>query len=286
MNEDQTPEENIVPREDQALSKKERRELRREEKRTAADSFRKARSLRRAVLWIIAIAAIGGAIAGAAYFAMNAGDKADTGGALTNALSSADWVRGNPDAAVTFVEYGDFQCPACAQFHGLLNIMKTEFGNDVAFSFRHFPLIQAHPNAKDAARAAEAAGIQGKFWEMHDILFERQSEWAPKPRPQATFVDYAKELGLNIDQFEDDMDRDDIDDKIDSHYQTGTASGVNSTPTFFLNGVKIENPRSYDEFKHALSQAVEAARTKENSPANDTASSSETSITPPHEADL
>lgn len=246
----------------QPINKKERRELRREEQRSATVSLHKARFLRRAVLWIIAIVAIGGAVAGVMYLARNSSDTPNGNGSLlTNTLSSSDWVRGNSASPVTLIEYGDFQCPACAQYHPLVKRLREEFGIKVAFGFRHFPLSQVHPNTKVAARAAEAAGVQGKFWEMHDLLFEHQTDWALKPSPKSTFVSYASELGLTIDQFEADMDRDDLDDKINTHYQTGIASGVNSTPTFFLNGVKLDNPTSYDDFQRMLAQAVEAVDT-------------------------
>ena len=255
----------------QSLSKKERRELRREDRKSAVSSVHKARSLRRAVLWIIAIAAIGGAVAGVTYLARNSSDDSPNGNdtPLTSALSSSDWVRGNATSTVALIEYSDFQCPACAQYHPLVKALKDEFGEKVAFGFRHFPLSQSHPNAKTAARAAEAAGLQGKFWEMHDLLFERQAEWAPKPNPKATFISYANELGINTNQFETDIDRDDLDTKINAHYQTGIASGVNATPTFFLNGIKLDNQKSYDDFRRLISQAVEtisATTTHETNP--------------------
>ena len=104
---------------------------------------------------------------------------------------------------------------------------------------------------------------------MHDLLFERQAEWAPKPNPKATFISYANELGINTNQFETDIDRDDLDNKINAHYQTGIASGVNATPTFFLNGIKLDNQKSYDDFRRLISQAVEtisATTTHETNP--------------------
>lgn len=280
--EEQSQQEHNIPQTQQLLNKKERRELRREEQKSATASLHKARSLRRAVLWIIVIAAIGGAVAGATYLARTSPNDSsnDSNTALASNLSSSDWVRGNPSSKVTLIEYGDFQCPACAQYHPLVKALKDEFGEQVAFGFRHFPLSQSHPNARSAARAAEAAGAQGKFWEMHDLLFERQTEWAPKPSPQGTFISYANELGLNIDQFETDMDRDDIDDKITSHYQAGIASKVNATPTFFLNGAKLENQKSYDDFRRLLSQAVEIANQTANTP------SAQTPITQPNESDI
>lgn len=263
MDEQSQPQGSASTEDLQHISKKERREMRREEKRATNESARKSRSFRRIFIWIIAILAIGGATAGVTYWAVNSPADSTPGdnSPLANEVSSADWVRGNSSSAITFVEYGDFQCPACGQYHPMIKRLKDEFGKDIAFVFRHFPLSQVHPNAKDAAVAAEAAGAQGKFWEMHDILFERQNDWSLKPRPQSTFVSYAAELGLNIDQFEADSDRREVKDKIDEHYKTGVASGVNSTPTFFLNGIKLDNPKSYDDIQHTLVQAIAATAT-------------------------
>src|SRR3989344_4656556 len=279
---DTEPQNTSLPNE-ASLNKKERRELRRGERKLATASIHKARSLRRVVLWVIAIAALAGATFGVTYLVRNSNDTSNGDNSpLTNTLSSTDWIRGNAASSVTFIEYGDFQCPACAQYHPLVKRLKDEFGEKIAFGFRHFPLSQVHPNAKAAARAAEAAGAQGKFWEMHDILFERQTEWAPKPRPEATFVSYATELGINIDQFEADMDRDDLDDKIGTHYETGVASGVNSTPTFFLNGGQLQNPSSYEDSRHILPKAGKPT----TAPSANDPSPADTSITQPNESDL
>ena len=279
------PQSPVPTSETSQLSKKERREMRREEKRSANASLHKARSLRRVVLWVIALVALGGVVAGVVYLATRPGETPNENGTpLTENISPSDWVRGNANSSVSIIEYGDFQCPACAQYHPIVKLLEQEFGKDIAFSFRHFPLAQVHPNAKAAAQAAEAAGAQGKFWDMHDMLFERQTEWAPKPSPTGTFVSYAKEVGINTDQFEKDMDRDDLEQKIDSHYQTGIASGVNSTPTFFLNGVKLDNPKSLDDFRHTITQAIEAAHKNETPPTE--TSSSSAPITQPNETDL
>ncbi|GEM_PF-110606 len=277
MNDQQEHQQNNSP-EQPELSKKERRELRRQERQAAQTSAHRAGASRRIALWAIALLAIAGSAYGVYYLASNS-PSPDTGnGSLTNTVSDADWVHGNPVSSVTLVEYADFQCPACAQYHPMVKALEQEFGGDVQFIFRHFPLTRIHPNAVDAGKAAEAAGQQGKFWEMRDILFERQTEWSPKPRPQATFIGYAQELGLDVGRFEDDMDRDDIEDKIDAHAQSGFASGVNATPTFFLNGEKMDTPRSYDEFRQAIAQAIATATpTPDNNAAKDEAEVSVTS---------
>ncbi|MEK7173495.1 MAG: thioredoxin domain-containing protein, partial [Patescibacteria group bacterium] len=192
------------------LSKKERRELKRQERRAVQMSEKRGSTMRRVLIWVIALLAVGGSAAGVYYLAITSTpDETNKNGTLIDTVSSADWIRGNSASPVMLVEYGDFQCPACAQYYPVVKALEQEFAADTQFIFRHFPLTRPHPNAKGAAAAAEAAGIQGKFWEMHDILFERQNEWAAKPRPQSTFNSYAEELGLDVKKFEDDMDRDD-----------------------------------------------------------------------------
>ena len=120
------------------------------------------------------------------------------------------------------------------------------------------PLRQIHPNAQLAAQAAEAVGKQEKFWEMHDMIFENQRTWSNQMRGQAeeTFVSYASALNIDIEQFKTDMDSEEVKDKVNNDYQSGIRARVNSTPTFFLNGERIQNPRSYEEFRNIINQAL------------------------------
>ena len=122
--------------------------------------------------------------------------------------------------------------------------------------YRHFPLRNIHPNADLAARAAEAAGRQGKFWEMHDLIFEHQKEWADQKDARELFVQYAQSLNLDIEQFWVDVDSSEIKDKIDIDSKSGLNFEVNATPTFFLNGEKLQNPRNYEEFKSLIQAAI------------------------------
>lgn len=147
----------------------------------------------------------------------------------------------NRDAKVTIVEFGDYQCPACAQAHPRVkSLLESYQGNDqVNFVFRNFPLDSIHPNAHIASEAAEAAGDQDKYWEMHDILFERQNEWSPMANPLETFIAYASEIGLNVDEFRDAVSQRRYADIISADYNDGVSVGVNSTPTFFLNGERL-----------------------------------------------
>ena len=128
-------------------------------------------------------------------------------------------------------------------------------GAKVRFAYRHFPLPQ-HKNAKLAATVAEAAGLQGKFWEMHDLIFQNQSDWSEDKNAAILFAKYAQDVGLDLARFQTDVASGDIKAKIENDYKSGVKAGVDSTPSFFLNGKKITNPRNYDEFKNAIEQAL------------------------------
>lgn len=162
-------------------------------------------------------------------------------------------------AKVNLVEFGDFQCPGCKAAHPrikeLLNIYKDN--NDVNFVYRHFPL-SGHPNARPAAEAAESAAKQGKFWEMYDILFEKQDEWGPLQDPTDMFVSYAKSLGLNENDFKVSLTQHLLSDVVNADFSDGQAVKVTGTPTFFLNGVKIESASipTVDELKAKIEEEL------------------------------
>jgi protein-disulfide isomerase len=137
---------------------------------------------------------------------------------------------------------------------------------DLYFVFRHFPTVQTHPHAIRAAEAAEAAAVQGKFWEMHDMLYERQKSWESSSNPAAIFEGYASELGLNIDQFKADVASSAINDIINADVQAGQALKITATPTFAINGKKIDNPRDIEGFYKLIDDAIASA--KKDQPAN------------------
>ena len=168
-------------------------------------------------------------------------------------ITAADWVAGNKESAVTLVEYSDFQCPACAAYYPLIKKMLKENSQDFQFVYRHFPLRQ-HAQAKDAAYAAEAAGRQGKFWEMTDLIFNGQTSWAGKVNAKDIFLEYAKSLNLNLEKFNQDRNSGEIKDRVEKDLQDGLGIGANSTPSFYLAGRKIQ-PRNYDEFVNFIKQA-------------------------------
>lgn len=205
--------------------------------------------------WGISILVLGGMVFGMVKIASRNSINNNTPLSLASAVIESDWVRGNKEAKVIITEYSDFQCPACASYYEVLKMAHKDFGDNIAFVYRHFPLRQIHANADIAALSAESAGKQGKFWEMHDMLFENQKDWEKENNAKEIFVNYAKELGLNVEQFKQDLDSKEVKNKVDSDYQSGIEAKVNHTPTFFVNGKEIQNPRSYEEFKKIINDA-------------------------------
>lgn len=214
---------------------------------------------KRLLLWSVVTLALVGFIVGLVYLAKQDAKKSpeDRAPRLSADITAADWVKGPVTSSVALVEYSDLQCPACAYFHPIMKQLMAEYGDRVRFVYRHFPLRQIHTNAELAARAAEAAGKQGKFWEMLDILFENQTAWASEGDPTIIFRGYAESLGVNGEQFMRDLSSPDVAAKLSNDVRGGDASKVEGTPTFFLKGVRIENPRSYDEFKSVIERAIE-----------------------------
>ena len=213
---------------------------------------------------IIAVIAVVGLVIAAMVFAttpkgtINTKQTASIGN-LLDQNTNGEWTKGNPNASLTLVEYSDFQCPACGTYYPIVKQLMGEFGDRVKLVYRHFPLRQVHESADLAARAAEAAGVQGKFWEMHDTLFENQKRWTLIPfAAETAILNYAKSLGLTINQFKNDLNSPETETKVENNYQSGISAGVNHTPTFFINGKEIQNPQSYDEFRNTIIKTLGA----------------------------
>lgn len=153
---------------------------------------------------------------------------------LKEAISAKDHTRGSKEPQVQIVEYGDFQCPYCGQAEPIVEKLLNDFGSALSVTFRNFPLADMHPMALGAAAAAEAAGLQGKYWEMHDFIYANQSSLSNEMLLRA-----AKELDLNVHQFTQDAESESIRKKIEHDFETGATSGVNGTPTFFINGERF-----------------------------------------------
>lgn len=160
--------------------------------------------------------------------------------------------EGSSGAKVVMTEYSDYQCPACGYFHPIVKKLKQEYGDDLKVNYRYYPL-NSHQFAALAARAAEAARNQGKFLEMHNRIFDNQQYWASTGNPQPIFIGYADDLGLDLEQFRDDLNSGETQRAVMEQKQEGRAKGVNSTPTFFINGEKLPTlPRTYQDFKAIL----------------------------------
>lgn len=167
-------------------------------------------------------------------------------------------MTGKKEAKVTIVEFGDYQCPACAYANPIVRRLIDAYKDnpDVNFVSRNFPLSQ-HSEAMISAEAAEAAGAQGKFWEMANMLYERQNEWAGNPRALGIFTVYAQELGLDAKAFSDSINQKKFQEKIIKDGLDGQALGVNSTPTFFINGEKFEGGLSFDVFDRKIKEKLQ-----------------------------
>lgn len=165
-------------------------------------------------------------------------------------LTENDHSLGSADAECTLVEYGDFECPHCAHAHPIVKRIRHHFGDRLRFVFRHFPLTQIHPNAEPAAEVAEFAGSMGRFWDMHDLLFKNQSRLG-----EETFEDLSAELELDPAEMYQALRNNTFTNHVRADFTGGVRSGVNGTPTFFINGQRHNGPFDFD----TLVRAIEAA---------------------------
>jgi protein-disulfide isomerase len=156
-------------------------------------------------------------------------------------VSNADHSQGPKNAPLMLVEYGDYECPHCGRAYPIVKQLQQTLSDKLLFVFRNFPLAEIHPHAMNAARAAEAAGLQGQFWEMHDLLFENQDRLDDQ-----SLQAYASSLELDMEKFVEDTNSEEIFERIAADIDGGARSGVNGTPTFFANGVRVDDGWDYD----------------------------------------
>lgn len=234
------------------MSKRERKELKRALKNQAAGQDNGI--VRSLLIWgsVIVVLILG------LFWIVSSGDNKKVGvqpdTVVDMKVSDKDWITGNRDGKITMVEYSDLQCPACKSYQPLVRgALKNN--PEIKLVYRHFPLRSIHKNAQLAAQAAEAAGIQGKFFEMHDKLFENQELWASDKDPMKKFEIYAKEIGIDVDKFKEDTESNQIRDLVEEDYRSGMDLRVNSTPTFYVNGKKISNPKSKEDFFKLIENA-------------------------------
>jgi len=177
-------------------------------------------------------------------------------------LTTADHVRGSLTAKVVVVEYGDFQCPACAAYASLLKQTYDIYKGQVAIVFRHFPLVEIHNNALAGATAAEAAGMQGKFFEMSDTLYANQKDWSLLANPDDIFSSYAKTLGLDVNKFKADLKSKEIEATVKAGRDQARSLGLSGTPTLFVNGKIIPLPNSGQEFQKVIDTELQKVNAK------------------------
>jgi protein-disulfide isomerase len=162
-------------------------------------------------------------------------------------VSSEDHVQGDPNAKLTLLEYGDYECPHCGRAHPIVKRVQKHFGRRLRFVFRNFPLTQIHPNAQAAAETAEFAGLNGRFWEMHDLIYENQARLAPP-----LLLALAEELGLSSSALREALAARTLEPRVRRDFQSGVRSGVNGTPTFFIGEQRHDGPWEYEDLVRAL----------------------------------
>lgn len=170
-----------------------------------------------------------------------------------------DHIKGAQNAKVTIVEFSDFQCPACKSYFPIIEEVLKAYPNDVRLVYKHFPLRTIHFRAEDGAFASEAASNQGKFWGMYTLLFDNQDTWV-KESGSATFEKYASDLGLDVSKFKTDFASGAVKEKVRAAEKFGIDLGINSTPSFYVNGKKIDNPQSLQEFKTLIDQEIKNSK--------------------------
>lgn len=210
-------------------------------------------NIKRIIFWVSFIIIIGLIIWGLAL-AMNKPASGSTVG-KPDPVTESDHILGPKDAPVTLIEFGDFQCPACGFYYSLVKKLTTEASTTVRLVFRHFPLPQ-HANAWITSQAAEAAGLQGKFWEMYDLIYSHQADWSNVSDAHEILNGYAKDIGLDMVKFKADIDSNAVKTTVAKDEEEAKRIGVDSTPTFFVNGKAIVNPQSYEAFKSLIEAAA------------------------------
>lgn len=230
-----------------------------------------------AVIIVIVLGLVG-------IFALTGNKSASNSPSGSTKLSSH--IQGKATTGVTLVEYGDFECPYCAQYFPTIKAIEQFYGDKISIQFRNYPLTSIHQNAFAAARAAEAASLQGKFFEMHDLLYENQNAWAGASDPLTAFSAYAKQIGLKADQFKTDYASSKVNDQINADRSEGARLGITGTPTYYLDGKKVQIANSVEEFKKLIDaeiakKAPASGATNPTAPATSAPTTDQTAVPAP-----
>jgi protein-disulfide isomerase len=230
-------------------------------------------------IWFIVgflVVVTAGVIIAGAYSSGTAANNASSTFVSTTApaITSADWTEGNPNAKVSLVEYGDFECPACGEYFPAVQQLVQNYSSTVLFVFRNFPLYSIHPFAGISAQAAEAAGLEGgvaKYWAMNNMLYTDQQQWStnstltPAQVISQYFDGYAQSIGLDVNTFNTDINATSVLSKIQDDVAAGNSASIDHTPTFFINLQQIPNPANIQDFENTLNAAIASSTASSSS---------------------
>ena len=269
--------------EEQKLTKRERKKLKKAEKQ---ETKKKEELKKSSTQKLITVGLIVAFALGLWFFVINKPkvDQLSTQNTpvTIESVNEDDRTFGPENADVVLMEYADFQCPGCALYAPYLTTLREEYKDNVTFVYRYFPLNSIHKNAQLSSQAAEAASKQNKFWEMSDKLYEKQKDWENSRDAKSLFEGYASELGLDVEKFKTDIVADETRERVNRDYRSGITAGINSTPTFILNGKIIESPQGLEPFREVLNTALleASASATVNDQDNPNNATSEGEITP------
>lgn len=236
------------------LTKKEKKELRKLEITEQAKVEERNATIKKYSIWVGAVLVIILTIIGLIWLVTT---PTPSGSSIkAEGISSSDITNGEKNGKVQLIEYSDFQCPACASYNPLVKQLLSDYKGKIYFAYRFFPLTNIHKNALISSQAGYAAYKQDKFFEMGDLMFTNQKDWAELSDPRSVFVGYAKEIGLDTKRFESDLNSEEAKKIVKDSEEKAIAAGINSTPSFFVNGNKIQNPTGYDAFKKIINDVL------------------------------
>jgi protein-disulfide isomerase len=202
---------------------------------------------------IVIVLAVALAAGAAVYLSRQPDQPSETAAAPAHAdIRGGGHFRGPENAALTLVEFGDYQCPSCGAYHPLVKEILNRYPQQLRLEFHHFPLITIHPNSMRASLAAEAAGDQGHYWEMHDALFEHQREWADSPNAEPIFIALASRFNLDINKFMQALRSPEVQSRILKDVERGNDAKVEAVPTFFINGERVPVKLSMEDFVQVI----------------------------------